>query len=159
MIKSDKIFTVTILYEKSEIDINLNNFYFNLDEALDYAIADINTHYNYEKHKYNSIEDYLYHENCKIIINIVSCNRIQFSSPVELKEYFNTNISTVGNNKLYDFLLSISDHDSRIYNYNKELISSDVFLSNTLDKKLLAYEVIYSIESCSEGKYVFKIIE
>ena len=156
MIKSNKIF-ISFVKLNSE-DISFNSYDFTLDNALDRAISHINTHYNYYKDNYKDINDYLIQEDCYIYIDVISCNRVKFKSKLELKNYFDLNINNISNNKLYDFLLSISDHDSRCYDYYRNLISSEQFLhcDNT---DILAYEIKFTEDSCNKGKYTFRIID
>lgn len=153
MIKSDKIF-ISSIHLKSQ-DISFNIYDFTLDDALNHAISHINTHYNYYKDNYNSIDDYLIKEDCAIYINVLSCNRIKFESKLELKSYFDSNINTISNDRLYDFLLSISDHDTRCYDYYKNFIDSEQHL-HCANTDILAYDLKFTEESCSRGEYIFE---
>ena len=155
MIRNNKIFTATSMINNEMISIGLYDF--TLNEALKYAIKDIDILYENGDYNYSTIEEFLKEEEVEIHVDVISCNRIMFESSEELKEYFNNNIDKIPNDQLYDFLLSLSDHETRIYDYNGNLLESDITLHPN-HNDVLGYDVNFTEESCSKGEYIFRII-
>ena len=97
--------------------------------------------------------------NCNISyyinISVFSTNRKSFKSPKDLMEYFNNNIKDISNENLYDFLLSLVECDTRLYDYKGKYKSNMIFGRQFLKDQQYAYNLEFTEESCMNGIYEF----
>lgn len=96
-------------------------------------------------------------DNCTYIldISVFSTSRKNFNSPKELMDYFNSNIKNISNENLYDFLLSLVECDSRIYDYKGLYQNNLIFARQFLLEQPHAYDLSFTEESCVNGIYEF----
>lgn len=90
-----------------------------------------------------------------INISVFSTNRKSFKTPKDLMKYFNNNIKNISYENLYDFLLSLVEYDSRLYNYKGEYRSNMIFGRQFLLEQPYAYNLEFTEESCMNGIYEF----
>lgn len=93
-----------------------------------------------------------------ITIDIISGNRKIFSDVRELLDYFNTNISNITNDELYDFLLSIACSDQQLYDYNGKFIENGITMPIRYESEKYKFDIKFTEQSCRNGIYKFECI-
>lgn len=91
-----------------------------------------------------------------IIINVFSTNRKKFIEAKDLIDYLNNNIINVPDCELYDFLLSLVEYDTRIFDYNGNYQSNMIIGRSMLNTR--SYDLDFTEDSCKYRKYKFKYL-
>lgn len=137
---------------------------YSLKDAIEYGVQSFkDLFYNKYLKDYENedelnefIENEIRNDNIRgeFIIEIISCNRLEFESEHEILSYLIENIDNVSNDNLYDFLLTMVNSEVRFYDHKGNYISNDI---NTQNCGLECYnsQVSFSEYSCKERKFQF----
>ena len=113
----------------------------------------------YNKNLSNKDIDYIIDNDImehSIQVLIFHKHRIRFDTATEIREYYINNIFDISKNHMYDFLLSMIDHDERNYTYNGDFIASRNRHQLLGDNDFGYMELpLFNIEN-AESLYVYK---
>ena len=163
MIEYNKIYISTLSFVRSKTKElkQFNTFYNTLEDSIKWMRITLEAEY-YEVYERDSkdddelnefIEEYITEFDYDICV--ISGSRKVFNTSKDIMEYFNMNIKTIKNDKLYDFLLSLVQWDWLFMDYKGNIINNCIVEQDPINESTIINEIKFSEESCKSGKYKF----
>ena len=162
-----RIYMVTVSRQSNEsnslLDVEVCD---TLESALEYGKIIIrNNCYNRSNIDLDTEEDYINYLNrikkehdieYIILISEISTNRKRFNTSKELMDYFNTNIKNISNDNLYDFLLSLVDSITVLYDYFGNILYTHIDDASPIEENVYYSKIDFNEEDCKKGIYTFE---
>lgn len=139
-----------------------NGIFYTLEEAITYGkYSFLNMACNsYDKDNITESElnEYIQDNNIEynFTISIIANNRKRFNTCNELIDYFDSNIKSISNDNLFDFLLSLVESYNITYDYHGNIIAEEPIPQYPKDSIVVSAIVDFTINSCKNNQYRFE---
>ena len=148
--------------EKYEINTAFNNIYYTLEDAISKGIIELKNicldYYDINEISDNKLKKFYINKNLyyEFQISVINSNRKRFNTSKELMDYFNTNIKNISNNNLYDFLLSLVDSITVLYDYFGNILYTHIDDASPIEENVYYSKIDFNEEDCKKGIYTFE---
>ena len=130
--------------------------FYTLEEAIQNGIDSLSVYYKNNNRFIKNKDKFFKNKDYYFSISIISTNRKRFNTSKELMDYFNTNIKNISNDNLYDFLLSLVDSITVLYDYFGNILYTHIDDASPIEENVYYSKVDFNEEDCKKGIYTFE---
>ena len=130
--------------------------FYTLEEAIQNGIDSLSVYYKNNNRFIKNKDKFFKNKDYYFSISIISTNRKRFNTSKELMDYFNTNIKNISNDNLYDFLLSLVNSISVLYDYFGNILYKYIDDASPVKENVYYSKVDFNEEDCKKGIYTFE---
>ena len=130
--------------------------FYTLEEAIQNGIDSLSVYYKNNNRFIKNKDKFFKNKDYYFSISIISTNRKRFNTSKELMDYFNTNIKNISNDNLYDFLLSLVDSITVLYDYFGNILYTHIDDASPIEENVYYSKIDFNEEDCKKGIYTFE---